>query len=53
MLINPFIKLYNWIFPLKEYCEHCHKDDKIEVSYHNWCDRCKKIIIGEFKRKFL
>jgi hypothetical protein len=51
MIINFFKSFYNRIFPLKKYCEYCHKSDKIEISYHDWCNRCKKLIIGEYKRK--
>lgn len=44
-MINFYLQLINFFKrkSLKK-CPYCKKSDKVEISYRDWCDRCKKII---------
>jgi hypothetical protein len=46
-------RLFDCIFPKVQVCQHCSKSDKVEISYHDWCDRCKKITGSKSVRKFI
>ena len=46
-------KILDLLFPKVTVCEYCNQCDKVEINYVDWCDRCKKMIIGKQKRKFI
>ena len=46
-------RILDLLFPKVTVCEYCSKSDKVEINYVDWCDRCKKILIGKQKRKFM
>jgi hypothetical protein len=45
-------KLLDYLFPKVTVCEYCNKSDKVEISYVDWCNRCKKMIVGKQKREY-
>ena len=44
-------KILDLLFPKVTVCEYCNKSDKVEINYVDWCDGCKKLLIGKQKRK--